>query len=128
MLNWLKKYKSLITACLISFFVLLYVYGCEPKVESINGNRRMVTREELQVELNQIMALAEVRMLELEKQEQLRALILENALIIVEGQPFNPVGLITGFAALYGVSQGSFQIGRGVKNKVKKRKNNGGAS
>ncbi|GAH62920.1 unnamed protein product, partial [marine sediment metagenome] len=46
--------------------------------------------------------------------------------ILVQGQPFNPLGLITGVAAIYGLTQGSSNITKVVKNKVKKRKVNNG--
>ena len=72
------------------------------------------------------MALAQVRMVDLDKQDRLRAVILENALILVQGQPFNPVGILTGFAALYGLTKAGSNVTKVVKDTVNKRKVNNG--
>ncbi|GAI67850.1 unnamed protein product, partial [marine sediment metagenome] len=66
------------------------------------------------------------RMADLDRQEQLRAVILQNALILVQGQPFNPLGLITGVAALYGITQAGQNTVKVAKNiKAKRKANNG---
>ncbi|GAH63095.1 unnamed protein product, partial [marine sediment metagenome] len=101
------------------------VYSCEPKVSSLWQEGKQVNRQELQLELDQLIGVAQLRMVDLDKQEELRAIILQNALILVQGQPFNPLGLITGVAALYGISQGGCNITKVVKKKcVKKKVNN----
>ncbi|GAH22170.1 unnamed protein product, partial [marine sediment metagenome] len=35
--------------------------------------------------------------------------------ILVQGQPFNPIGCITGIAALYGIAQGTSNARKVVK-------------
>ena len=126
MLQWIKKHVSIIIPSLVLGFFLIFVYACEPKVPSLNGTPRKVNREELQFELNTIIELAELRMLDLDKQDRLRGIILQNALVIIEGQPFNPIGIITGFAALYGLTQGGRNITQVVKDTRNKRKVNNG--
>lgn len=75
-----------------------------------------------------MIGLAQLRMADLEKQEQLRAVILQNALILVQGQPFNPVGLITGIAAIYGIASGASGVTKVVKTAQAKRKVNNGTA
>lgn len=115
---WLKAhYKLLIIwTAVLAFFT--FVYSCEPKVTSLNGSGRMVTRQELQLELNNFMRQAEFKMAELDKQEQLRNLVFQNALILTQEQPLNPVGIITGLAALYGIGK----IGSGVAKTISKKR------
>ncbi len=126
MLNWIKEHKSILISVFVCIGFMLYAYGCEPKVPSVVDDARMVNREELQLELNQILGLVELRMVDLDRQEELRAIILENALILVAGQPFNPIGILTAFAAIYGIASGSRNISRVVKDKRnKKRIDNG---
>ena len=128
MYNWLKKNSSILISILVTVGMFVYLYGCEPKTQSLTQPSRFINRQELQLELDQIMGLAQLRMLDLDKQEELRAVILQNALILVQGQPFNPIGLITAFAAIYGVAKGSGSITRVVKDSVIKRKANNGTA
>lgn len=102
----------------VSFFLLFWAQGCPPKVESLLNEQKLVTGPELQLELDTILAKADLRMADLEKQQRFRNLVLQNALLIVEGGTVNPVGLITAVAAIYGL--GTF--GRDTKNYVKKKR------
>ena len=124
MWEWIKKHLPLLITVLVTVSILIFVYACEPKTQSLKREGILVSRQELQLELNSFMDLAQVRMADLDKQEQLRAIILQNALVLVQGQPFNPVGLLTAIAAIYGIAQGSTSITKAVKDKVKKRKAN----
>lgn len=124
MYEWIKKHLPLLTTVLVTVSILIFIYACEPKTQSLVYSDKRVNRQELQLELDQFIGLAQIRMVDLDKQEQLRAVILQNALILVQGQPFNPVGLITGVAALYGITQGTQNITKGVKNAKRKRKAN----
>ena len=125
-IQWLKKNSSILITFLVTFGLLIYLYGCEPKTESLISNGRKVDRQELQLELNQIIEFAQLRMVDLDKQEQLRAVILQNALILVQGQPFNPLGLITAVASVYGVTQAGRNVTKVVKTAKAKRKENNG--
>ncbi len=124
MYEWIKNHLPLLTTISVTIGILLFIYACEPKVQSLYREGTQVNRQELQLELDQMIGLAQLRMADLEKQEQLRAVILQNALILVQGQPFNPVGLITGIAALYGITQASQNTVKVVKNVTQKRKVN----
>lgn len=126
MVNWLKGNSVILITVLVTVGLLFFLYSCEPKTQSLVTNNKSVNRQELQLELDGLIGLAQLRMIDLDKQEQLRAVILQNALILVQGQPLNPLGLITAIAAIYGVTQGSSKVTKVVKNKVIKRKVNNG--
>ena len=128
MREWIKKNSTLMITFLFTAGLLVYVYGCEPKVQSLNSSHTLVNRQELQLELNHIINMAQLRMVDLDKQEELRTIILQNALILVQGQPFNPIGLITAAAAVYGIAQGGSNITRVVKTKTNKKKVNNGTT
>ncbi|MBA7646180.1 hypothetical protein ES703_53942 [subsurface metagenome] len=122
MLEWIKKNSTIITTVLVIIGVIIFVYGCEPKVRSLTDNTRLVNRQELQLELDQIIGIAQVRMVDLDKQDQLRAIILRNALVLVQGQPLDPFAIITGIAAIYGIITGGCNIKKVVKVQLDKRK------
>lgn len=126
MLQWIEKYKTVLITILTCIAFGIYCYSCEPKVQSLTPPLRQVNRQELQLEFDQIMSLAQLRMLDLDKQEQFRSIILQNALILVQGQPFNPVGIITAIAAIYGITQAGTNVSKKVKTTLDKRKANNG--
>jgi len=124
MWDWLKKNISIIVTSLIVIGFMIFIWACEPKVHSLVDKHRLVNRQELQLELDQLIGLTQLRMADLDKQEELRSIILQNALILVQGSPVNPVGIITGIAAIYGLTQGGCNITKVVKSKCTKRKGN----
>ena len=126
MLEWIKKHSTIIITVLVCIGFAIYCYGCEPKGLSLTSRNHFVNRPELQLELNQFIGMAQLRMADLDKQEELRAIILHNALILVQGQPFNPVGIITALAAVYGLAQGGRNVTKVVKRVKDKRKVNNG--
>jgi len=126
MLALLKEKWFIIVIVFVGLFLGVYMYGCEPKVASIINDGRYVNRRELQFELDKVINLAQLRMLDLDKQEQFRAIVLENALVLVQGQPLNPVGILTALAGLYGAGQLTNSGVKVVKTACKKRKANNG--
>lgn len=128
MLDWIKRNLSLIITGCVTLAVIIFIAACEPKVPSLWNKSVQVNRQELQLELDQLVSLAHLQMLDLDRQEQLRSIILQNALILVQGQPLNPVGIITGIAAVYGLTQGGSNVTKVVKNAIQKRKVNNGTA
>lgn len=124
MVNWLKDNKPVIFTIIVTVLMIFYIVACEPKVKSLNNNHQLVTRQELQFELENILRTAELRMAQLDQQERIRQLVLQNALLTLQGTTFNPVGLITAIAALYGLGQAGTKVTKAVK-KIKGKVNNG---
>jgi len=122
--EYLKNKSTIILIVCVTIGFLFYAYSCEPKVTSLFDKKRTITRQELQLELDQLLALADIKMAELEKQEKIRGIILQNALILVQGQPFNPAGLITAIASTYGIIAAATKTKEVVKNAKRKRNNN----
>lgn len=126
MLVWIKEHASLIAIVSVTIAFVVYCYGCEAKVKSLTDKPTLVNRQELQLELDQFITMAKIRMADLDKQEELRSIILQNALILVQGNPYNPIGIITAVAAIYGVTQGGKNVTKVVKNnRIKKKVDNG---
>ncbi len=81
---------------------MLWAYGCTPTVKSLIDPTKKVTAAELQIEFDTLMAVFEIRQLDIERQNKLRELLTRNAMLAVQAGTFNPLGLLTGLAALYG--------------------------
>ena len=128
MWDWIKKHSPLLITGCVTLGVLIFIVACEPKVQSLWNKAEQVNRQELQLELDQLVSLAHLRMLDLDRQDKLRVIIMQNALILAQGQPLNPVGIITGIAAVYGLTQGGSNVTKVIKTAVNKRKVNNGTA
>lgn len=119
MIQWIKEHSTVLITILTCIGFTFYCYSCESKVRSLTDRNHFINRQELQLELDQIIGMAQLRMVSLDKQDELRAVILQNALILVQGQPLNPIGIITAIAAVYGAAQGGRKVISKVSNKRK---------
>ena len=115
----LKEPWPSIIAIAITAAILVWVVGCPPEVESLRSPGKFVNRSQLANELAEIMQTAEYKMAALDQQEQFRDLILQNALLVIEGGTLNPVGLITGALAIYGAGGLTKKTAIAIKHKAK---------
>lgn len=123
MWKWIKVKSDIILIVVVTVAFMLFAYACEPKELSLLNKGVKVTRPELQLELDQLLALADLRMVGFEKQERIRAIILQNAMILVQGQPMNPIGILTGIASIYGITQATKKTTGAIKHARAKRNN-----
>lgn len=105
-------------------FFMMFIYSCQPKVESILHPEKQVTREGLQLELDIIEAQIAARTADIERQEQLREVIFNNALLLAQGATLNPAGILTALAGIYGVGAAGRDIKRKISNTKKANNNN----
>jgi len=96
---------------------LLWLTGCPPRARSPLDPTQKLTRAELAAQLDHLIAQYEFADADITQQEKVRTLIVNNALLMAQTGTINPLGLITGLAALYGVGSAT----NTAKNAVKKR-------
>lgn len=118
MKDFINSHWQQILAIAVSLSLTFWAISCQPTVPSLTDPSHKVTRAELQTELQGLQATFQMRSTQLAQQEQIRKLILENALIMAETQAFNPLGIVTSLAALYGIGSAT----RDTTNLVKKKK------
>lgn len=124
MYAWIKKNFSMIVVILITIAAITFIYSCESQTQSLLNDGQKVTRAELQLELNTVAEIAKIRIVDLDRQDAFKAIFMENALILVQGQPFNPVGLLTAVMAVLGIKQTVHTVKKGIKNAGNKRTTN----
>lgn len=112
--NWPRTVALIVLTAL-----LFWGFGCPPRTSSLITEGKKVTRPELQIELDSIIATAEFRLADLDRQEAIRDYVFKNALVMVETGTINPVGIITLLAGLYGVAQGAKKF----KDRIEKKSN-----
>lgn len=126
MWEWIKKnHKAIITA-IVAVVICFWLYACESQVKSLDGSNRLINRAELQLELDNLLYSAQLRVLDLDKQDAFRKVVIENALLLVQGQPFNPIGLLTTILGIYGTVHATSKVTCFCKKlQVTKKVNNG---
>lgn len=107
-----ERYQTI--AVILIIILLIWAYGCPSKVESLHSPGKRVTRAEFEIETKGLLSTAEVRLIDLDRQDNIKRLIFENLLLTAQSGQFNLVGLVAGVATLLG-------IGATVDN-VRKRK------
>jgi hypothetical protein len=104
MIAFIKKNYIEILSAMFGIIFTIICYGCEPKVKSLDSDVRLVNRQEFKIELDRLLALAELRLAQLDQQEQIRNLIFNNAISLAQGNNISPLGIITAIGAVYGFS------------------------
>ena len=107
-----ERYQSI--SVIVCSLLLLFFYGCEPKCNSIIQPNLQITRAELDMEVESIIAKANIGYSSLEQKEELRQLLFEQALTAASTGTVNPIAIITSVGALLG-------LGATVDN-IRKRK------
>lgn len=111
--DWSKTIALIILTAL-----LFWGFGCPAMTPSLTTPGKRITRPELQIELDSIVATAEFRFADLDKQEQFRDLIFKNALVMVETGTMNPIGILTLLSGLYGLTHAGKKVIKHVKKKT----------
>jgi len=89
MFAWLKKNKRMIIVYSVTIGILIFLYACESRVRSLDGSKRLVNRAELNAQLNHYLDTVDIRFASLDRQDKLRSLILNNAMIVIQGNRLN---------------------------------------
>ena len=105
-------------ASLLLTALMFWGWGCPAQTESLLQPEVKITRPELQIELDTIIATAEFRLAELDKQDAMRDIVFNNALMMIENGSINPAGILTMLAGLYGVTRGATDIRARVKKRT----------
>lgn len=118
----LKDNLPLVIAMILCIGLLFWTVACPPRTQSIVSPETKVTAAELQLELDTIISTARLRMADLEKQQEFRDIILQNALLVIQTGTFNPLGIVTSLLTFYGVGSIANSTRKVVKKKVEERK------
>ena len=99
--------------------VLVWTYACQPQVASLRSPSVKVSRAELQLELEQIIAQAEIRFIDLDKQDQLRQTLFEHTALWATTGTINPVGVWLSIGAILGLGATTDNVRRRITDKKK---------
>lgn len=100
--TFIKHNQFIIVFGGVAGFLILWGHGCEPKVASLTDYKQQVTRDELQFELDGLLAKAESRFAELDRQVAFKEAIFNHTILYATTGTIDPLGMITTIAALLG--------------------------
>lgn len=84
-------------------FVLIYAYSCQSTVVSLSQPDRKVTRAELVAEVDLLLARAESRFADLDRQDLVKSTIFNSLIELSQGRPVNPTGVALVIGNLLGL-------------------------
>ncbi|KKM97805.1 hypothetical protein LCGC14_1164380 [marine sediment metagenome] len=128
--KWISKNQGVFVALLIAAGVLVWTLGCESKVTSLTDPSKMVTADELnleieaesmrlQAELDQLMKRAELKFVELSKKDAIKQKLMDFSLLAAQTGTLNPSGLVGLIAGIVGIGA---VIDNRIKDKVIKNR------
>jgi len=125
-LKFMRHYKGLMIAIVLSCLACLWSFGCESKVLSTADQGVMVTRAELQLEVDTFVSMIELKIADLDKQDAIKQELFRIGIVIAESgvDVLNPVGVavniigLLGFGLIYDNSKkDALSTGKPTKNK-----------
>lgn len=116
LLKWCNHNHWYIIGAIILASLSIWLVGCQSTVNSLLTPDKMVTRGELQAEIEYLINLAETRKDELNRQDEIKTQLLNIASVVSADGTFNPSGLIS---ILTTIASLSFGLDRNYKLKSK---------
>lgn len=123
---FIRHQQGMAVGIIIATAVLIWTYGCQSEVTSITNAPELVTRAELEIEVDYFLKTAEIRFAELDQQDEFKRTIFAIGISLLEGGTLNPAAIAIVIGNILGLGA--------VIDNVRKRtliqtlKNSGGAS
>jgi len=128
--EWFRHNQGFAVALVVVIAISIWIYGCESRVASILAPNQKVTRVELnleveretkrlEMELDNIIALAEARNQELDRQDEIKQKLAQFGMTVAEQGTVNPAGLLTTMGSILGFG---LLVDNRIKDKVIKNR------
>jgi len=95
-----------IIAAVLICGLLFWIYGCQSQVRSIIKPTSKITRAELEIEVDYLLAQARIKLEDLDRQDEIKRLLLEQAAIFSSTGTFNLTGLLNTAITIGAISFG----------------------
>lgn len=121
MLKFLREKLTFIVPLVLVSGILFWAYGCEPRTKSLLSPSRKVSSGELQLELETIIGMYNLRIDDLEKQYELQQWFFEQAASFAQTGTVNPIGVLTSILSILGIGAAADNVR--VRKKLKHANN-----
>ncbi len=109
------NHQYVIAAAIIIGFSL-WTYGCQSQVNSILNPNQLITRDELKIEVEYFMAHAELKALDLDRQDAIKQSLLDLGSTFAKTGTLNPTGLMNTAISVAAIAFGMNQRKRRLNN------------
>lgn len=93
-LKFINDNHHYIIAAIILLVACFWTYGCHSQVNSILNPNQRITRAELEIEVDYFLAHAELKFMDLDKQDQIKQALLDLGSTFATTGTLNPTGLL----------------------------------
>lgn len=114
LLEFLNHERYQVISAILCACLILWFWGCKSEVRSLVDPTRKIDRDELTAEVDFFMASAEIRFKDLDRQDEFKQYVLDQALLYGQTGTLNPVGIVATLAGILGVGA--------IADNVRKRK------
>lgn len=103
---FIRHNSGIVTGSILAIGLLVWCYGCPSQVTSVTDPPKLVTRPELDIEVEYFLEMAEIRYAELDRQDEFKEAVFAVAINLLEGGSLNPgaialiLGNLLGFGAV----------------------------
>lgn len=94
-LKILNENHAFVIAAIVVMAISYFGYGCQSSVRGIVDPQQKLNRAELQTEVDYLLSQAKNKFAELDRQDQIKLLIFEQAALFASTGAINPIGLMT---------------------------------
>lgn len=91
--DFVRHNSGIVIGSVLCTLCLIWVYGCPSKVTSVVLSPLKVTRPELELEVENFLALAEIRFKDLDQQDEFKRTFFAMGMLLLEGGSLNPAGI-----------------------------------
>lgn len=116
MLKFLNDNHQYIVAAAIILIATLWTYGCASQVNSILNPNQRITRAELQIEVDYFLAHAELKTLDLDRQDAIKQSLIDLGSTFATTGTLNPTGLLNTAISIAAVAFGLNQRKRRINS------------
>ena len=116
LLHFLNSNHHYIIAAGILLTACFWTYGCHSQVNSILNPNQQISREELQIEVDYFIAHAELKFLDLDRQDELKQTLLDLGSTFATTGTLNPTGLLNTAVSVAAIAFGLNQRKRRINS------------
>ena len=105
-MHYMNENHWYIIAAIVICFILIWLFGCESQVQSMITPNKQVTRPQLQLESEFLLGQVRLKLADLDKQDEIKKLILDQAAIFSQSGTLNYTGLLNTIVSIGAISFG----------------------
>lgn len=91
--SYIRHNQSLFVGILICLGVGAWAWGCESRAKSIRSPGVLVSRSEMDIEVETFLATAQLRYAELDQQDEFKRVFFATAITLMQGGTVNPIAV-----------------------------------